>query len=37
MEGTTSYLDVDDVLEIFEALIGSPRDFPALVISSNQR
>ena len=26
MEGTTSYLDVDDVLEIFEALIGSPTE-----------
>ncbi len=24
MEGPTSYLDVDDVLEIFEALIGPP-------------
>jgi death-on-curing protein len=27
MEFPTSYLDVDDVLEIFEALIGSPTDF----------
>ena len=26
MEFPTSYLDVDDVLEIFEALIGSPAD-----------
>jgi death-on-curing protein len=26
MEGPTRYLDVDDVLEIFAALVGSPRE-----------